>query len=62
MKESQPIFSFFDASYSRNHPLPSFNLHSQADCDYIEVGLCEGESNELIVMKEGLVESVFFRK
>ena len=28
----------------------------------MEVGLCEGESAEIVIMKEGLVESVFFKR
>lgn len=45
--ESQKMCSILDRSRNLNFPLPSLSLENQSyrqevDCDYIEVGLCEG--------------------
>ena len=57
VKESQhvPSYSFLGASFPMNIPMPSMSLQQasyreEADCDYLEVGLCEGESAELFFL------------
>jgi hypothetical protein len=40
-------------SYSANLPFPSLHhsYNQEGDCDYIEVGLCEGESADLMMFR-----------
>lgn len=62
--ESQKLsHGLLEASWGANLPFPSLYMNqSREECEYIEVGLCEGESADLIAFGEAFASAFLARK